>query len=49
MSDLAIYRELSWSGGSDPVIPGYSHTTLFFVSGSKSFENHGRCEHFGVF
>jgi transcriptional regulator len=33
--------------GSDPGIPGYPHTTLFFVRGSKSSENHGSCEHSG--
>jgi hypothetical protein len=34
LSTLAICRELSWSGSSDPRIPGYPHTTLFFVRGS---------------
>jgi PadR family transcriptional regulator PadR len=35
--------------GSDRRIPGYPRTTLFFVCGSKSSENHGSCEHFGFF
>jgi PadR family transcriptional regulator, regulatory protein PadR len=35
--------------GSDPRIPGYPHTTLLFVRGSKSPENHGSCEHSGFF
>jgi hypothetical protein len=35
--------------GSDPRIPGYPHTTLFFVRGSKSSENHGSCKHSGFF
>jgi PadR family transcriptional regulator PadR len=30
--------------GSDSLTPGYPHTTLFFVRGSKSSENHGSCE-----
>jgi hypothetical protein len=30
-------------------IPGYPHTTLFFVRGNKSSENHGSCEHSGSF
>jgi PadR family transcriptional regulator, regulatory protein PadR len=34
---------------SDPRIPGYPHTTLFFVRGNKWSENHGSCEHSGFF
>jgi Transcriptional regulator PadR-like family len=33
--------------GSDPRISGYPHTTLFFVRGSKSSENHGSWGFFG--
>jgi PadR family transcriptional regulator PadR len=35
--------------GSDPRLPGYPQTTLFFVRGSKSSENHGSCEHSAFF
>jgi hypothetical protein len=33
---MAISRELTGVAGSDPRIPGYPYTTLFFVRGSKS-------------
>jgi PadR family transcriptional regulator, regulatory protein PadR len=37
--------KLAGVAGSDPRIPGCPHTTLFFVRGSKSSENHESCEH----